>query len=325
MVIAMPGSSDLILGELAQAWVFVDLQAEAVAQAVEELVAVARGGERVAGERVRLLAVDAGMDARLADFERCQHGVVDRARVVARLAEADGACHVGAVAGDAGAHVDDDRLAEGEHAVGGRGVRQRAVGSAGDMWIEGHALGAALAHVAVDLAGDLALGHAGLEVAAEVGEGLVGDGDGALDGGDLVGVFHGAQWLDESARRPRARGLPPLHLALIGERGGEIVAEGDGEVRGLECPRGRRPIAQSFAARGAKSPSRRTMVAPGHSLLGLLGVAPVGDQGDRAAGDDQGAGGVRAGVVAGEAAQIAAILRVRDEQRVEASGREARR
>ncbi len=77
------------------------------------------------------------------------------------------------------------------------GVGHRAPGAGRDDGREGEALGAVLAGVLLDLPGDLLLGPAGLDRAGDVLEGGVAQGDGGLQGLDLVRLLDDAQRLDE--------------------------------------------------------------------------------------------------------------------------------
>src|SRR6185437_15468729 len=88
----------LLGGMLAQARVFVDLQPQPVAGAVQELLAVAGGLQHLTRRRVRRLARHARRELRFAGLLRAQHRIVDGLRLGAWLAQADRARHIGAVA-----------------------------------------------------------------------------------------------------------------------------------------------------------------------------------------------------------------------------------
>src|SRR5579872_329538 len=112
----------IVFGELAEARILVNLQADAMPRAVREVLLVALSRDHVAGEGIRLLAGQPWSQPRLAGFLRPQHQIVESARLLARFAEADGARHIGAVASVARAHVERNRLAKLDGPVRGYGV-----------------------------------------------------------------------------------------------------------------------------------------------------------------------------------------------------------
>ena len=77
--------------------------------------------------------------------------VPEAAGVGAGVADADGAGHVGAVAVDDAAEVDDDELAAADAPVGRAGVRLRGVRARRDDRVEAHAARTAAAHRVLEL------------------------------------------------------------------------------------------------------------------------------------------------------------------------------
>src|SRR5258705_4831339 len=106
-----------------------NLQPQPMAEAMQIVLAMSGGLRNIARQRIRLLARHARPDARLAGLLRTQDEIVDRLRISARLAQTDCARHIRAVAGEARAHVDDDRLPRRELARARLDVRQRGVRS----------------------------------------------------------------------------------------------------------------------------------------------------------------------------------------------------
>ena len=133
-----------VLGGLAQPRRLVDLEPDPVAETVAEVVLVAAVADHRPGGLVGLLAADPGADrlepGRLGGADE----LVGLARRLADLADGEGPGAVGAVAVDQRAHVPDDQVARADLAVGGLGVRERAVGARGDDRRE-RGLGAELA------------------------------------------------------------------------------------------------------------------------------------------------------------------------------------
>ena len=104
-----------------------DLDPHPMPQPVAELVAVAIGDDRVAGDGVGLGPGRSGTD-RVEDADLGgAHDLVDLARLVVQLARGDGAGAVRAVATDDRPHVDEQELVLLHLSVGGVVVWQGAV------------------------------------------------------------------------------------------------------------------------------------------------------------------------------------------------------
>jgi len=143
-----------------------DLEADAVAEAMAEILAVTgvrdhRAGLRIDGDT----AEPGGHRAQPLDLRR-QHQLVDLARLRGRLTDGEGPRAVGAVAVADRADVDGHERAADDRRVARLRVRQRGARAAGDDRIEARAAGAAHSHLVLELDCDIALlapGEAPLE------------------------------------------------------------------------------------------------------------------------------------------------------------------
>ena len=134
--------------------------------------------------------------------------------------DAEGARHVGAVALEGGAEVDDDGVAAGDAPAARVVVRLGRVLAGGDDRLEGGALGAAAAHRRIELEGEVLLGDALAHQRQHLEQRGVGDGGGPLHAGDLGRVLDLAQRLDgvgRSGRAGRRRGGRPRCAAPLHE------------------------------------------------------------------------------------------------------------
>ena len=155
-------------------------------------------------------------------------------------------------------------------------MRQRAVRSAGDDRLERSPRGAPAAHLELELGRELRLGHALGEALLGLSERDVGDAAGPLDPGDLPGVLHEADRLDEPGGRDELGPHGGGKLALERPAHG-FGLEGDpGEVAGRRLDR---------LDLLRRVDHRELDVDPGRRRLGrgLVLVAPVGDEQARAA------------------------------------------
>ena len=116
-----------VVGALAEARRLVDLEADAVAEAVAELVAVAA----VADDRPRDLVGGGSRHAGADRLQRLALGVadelVDLARLALDLADGERPRAIRAVAVDLRAHVEDDEVPGADLALGRQRVGKRAV------------------------------------------------------------------------------------------------------------------------------------------------------------------------------------------------------
>ncbi len=176
----------------------VDRQPNAMPQAVEVLLAVARlvmtSREAASTSRPRRTpSCNALKPASCA----CAYDSVQLGQLRVRLADAECARRVGAVAIHPAAEVDEQRLTRPHGPVGGDGVWLRAAGATGDDGGEARAAGAQFDHVLLQQGGDLALGHTHLDLGQQLLERIIGDIGGAAHRGDFRLVFDGAHQLDQ--------------------------------------------------------------------------------------------------------------------------------
>jgi len=178
-------------------------------------------------------------------------------------------------------------------------VRQRAVRAARDDRRERRILGAALAHLALEIERHLPLGAAREAARAEVLVDVVGQVGRLADGAQLALLLHRAQVLHETAGGHQ---LDALRRQLL-----EPLVLTHAHVLVLEP----HPPGQALGRIGQQVLLAAQPLEVRHLLLGALHVAEVGkeeavvrrDYADR--------------VRAGEAAQVAHVHEVREEQRVQ--------
>ena len=146
---------------------FVDLQTDAVTEAVAEVLGVAGVGDDLAGGGVDL--------AQRRPRPRAPRGRPAGRRTPARRspaatarrrAEHEGAGHVGVVAADQRTEVDLDEVTRRQHRVGRPVMRDRRVGAGRHDGLERRSVGAVLEHQRLQLAADLPLGAARPQAAA---------------------------------------------------------------------------------------------------------------------------------------------------------------
>src|SRR2546423_4818323 len=161
----------------AQTRVLVDLQADAVAEAVAAELAEAgagddgaRGGGHVRARHPRRQRLPAGL-------LRGEHQVVDLDLPVGPgPADHEGAGHVGMIALIHRPEVDLQELALADPPLPGPVVRHRRVRAGGHYGVEGPAVGAVVGHPALQLLRDVPLGAADQDRLGQLGQGPVGDG-----------------------------------------------------------------------------------------------------------------------------------------------------
>jgi hypothetical protein len=183
----------------------VHVHANAVADAVGEVLVVraeAGGGDDVAGRGIDRLHFNAGARGGESGSLGLMHDIEGALLAVGRLAVDEAAGHVGLIALDVAAVVDEDDLVFPDDLRAGRAVGLS--GERGDL-AGGLAANAAAAVGGVDERGELAVGHAG---AAGLIHGLV-DGE-----GDVVGELHEGQLgRGFDAAAPSDHGDPGGHTA----------------------------------------------------------------------------------------------------------------
>jgi hypothetical protein len=253
----------------------VDLEAHAVARAVQEGVAPTRlGDDRPARfvDRFRFgSAGDRGHPAALALGHHLGHAGFDRRR---GLAHAEGAGHVRAVAVHHRPEVDHDQLALGDVAVAGPGMGLGPVGARRHNRLERGTVRAPRPHLVVESQGHVALGGAAGQHRPHDGEGLVGHPRRFGHARDLAVVLDPPEGFDQSlggdelrTRKPVLGEAPVLgprdRLRLQPEPGGAGHGSGD------DAPllRGRAPDSDLGGHTGT-----------GELLVRLLAVAAVGHE-----------------------------------------------
>ena len=126
-----------IAAVLAETGALVDIDAQAVAQAVTKAALIAVLIDVVSGDGIDVLAALACHDRRLRALLGLQDGIVHPAHFVAGLAKGDGAGHIGAVAAALGAKVHGDHIALAQLAGAGDRMAEAAVFARGDDGVEG--------------------------------------------------------------------------------------------------------------------------------------------------------------------------------------------
>ena len=173
-----------------------DVDTNAVAQAMVVVVAITGIADDLLGELEDVVALDARMDGGDAFLVRAAHECVQVELLLRGLAHHDGACHVGAVITVARTVIHKNEIALLDHAVARHGMRVGGVGAARHDGAEGKAVGAVGEHKVLELVANLLLGHTGLNIAEHVLEGGVGDRLCVAHELDLLGVLDGAHLAD---------------------------------------------------------------------------------------------------------------------------------
>src|SRR5215207_2513719 len=147
--------------EGAQRRCLVDLQADAVAETVQEGLAVAAGDDHVPGGGVDRADVRAGRQRLPAGLLRRPDQLVDLLLPTGRLTQHQRAGHVRVVAADGGAEVELDQVAALQHPVHRPVMRHRRVRAGRHDRLERAGVRAELQHPGVQVAADLPLGAPG--------------------------------------------------------------------------------------------------------------------------------------------------------------------
>jgi hypothetical protein len=276
----------------------VDLEADAVPQAVPEVLGVSRVVDDRAGDRVDVAALGPGPDGGERRLLRAQHEVVDLPVARVELARGDRPGAVRGVAVEVGAPVDDDERPGRDRLPAGLGVRERAVRAGGDDGRERHPLGAAPAHRDLEVERDVALRASDEAAVDDLGERRVGQPGGGPDRVELGGVLQRAQVLDEPAGGDEVD-------AEAGEL--RVLADRDLGVVEADAP-GRQPVRRPLEQ--VLADLVRVRVA--HLVARLREVAEVGQEPAGAVAADDGRP-----ARAGEAGQPPHVRGARDEQGVE--------
>src|SRR5579875_2474884 len=153
----------------------VHLEADAVAEAVLEMLAVPGVTDHVPGGGVHVRDVGTRPGGLDAGPLRGRDKLVDLALPACGLAERDGAGHVRVVAAVGGAEVHRDQVAAAQRPVGRGVMRDGAVGPAGHDRVERGPVRAERGHPRIQRRVQRALGHAGPDQREGVGERLGAD------------------------------------------------------------------------------------------------------------------------------------------------------
>src|SRR6266545_5101034 len=204
----------------------VDLQADAVAGRVAEGVAAAGLRDHLAAGPVHLGAADPGAQRGQPRLLGAPHQLVELPLARRGAAEHHRAGHVGAVALDHRAEVEDDQVAAAQRPLARAVVRLGAVLAEGDDRVERRAVAAVAAHADLELPGDLALGHARVEPAEHLGQRLGADPGGLAHRRQLVVVLDLTQLLDQ---------LGGWHHRPSWQQGAQPLAAAPGEPARLEA------------------------------------------------------------------------------------------
>ena len=178
----------------------VDLEPDAVAEPVAEVVPVPLGGDQVARHGVDLAARRAGPHGVERRLLGAQDEVVDLRQVVVELAGGPRARAVRAVAVEPRPEVEGHEHAGGDLDVARLGVRQRAVLGRGHDRREAGVAGAAAAHLLLERARHLALGAPDDAALAHPVVDVVRERRGGADRLDLLRLLERPLGLDRAAR-----------------------------------------------------------------------------------------------------------------------------
>src|SRR5204862_7219033 len=119
----------------------VDMTAEAMAEAMPEVVAVAPGGDPIARDLVCFLARHSRAQRGDGCLLRVQDNLINLALPVGRGSQDDGASDIPVIAADAGADVKGDEIAGLKQLVAGPAVGQGGARARSNVRVEGLFLG----------------------------------------------------------------------------------------------------------------------------------------------------------------------------------------
>src|SRR5712691_590139 len=222
---------------------FMDLQADAMAEPVLEMIAVPGRCDHVASRSVDRRDARADTDGRHPGPLRGGDQLVDLLLPRRGLADDHRPGHIRVIAAESGTAVNGHQVPGGKRPVGGHVVRSRAVRPAGDDAVEREPLGATVGHRALEQDRELPLGHARADRRKYQGERLAGDGAGAGEQLDLCLILDHPQLLHRPPERDqgqlatgRGEGRMPLHRHLLCLEGDPAQLAGDREAdqRGLD-------------------------------------------------------------------------------------------
>src|SRR6185437_343060 len=149
------------IGRPGQAWGFMDLEANAVAQTMTERVALAALLNVASGYRVSILSAHASPDAGTGRLVRAAHDRVNRALLIGRTPYHHGARDVGAVAVDDRAEVNQQKIAALHRAIIRARMRERRARTRRHDSLEGKPATAGVTQCAFEQSRDLQFRHPG--------------------------------------------------------------------------------------------------------------------------------------------------------------------
>ena len=284
-----------------------NVQTEAVAEAVAEVFTEARFRDDRAGSAVNLTAGDSGSAGGDAGQLRLQDGVIDLLHLVRRLTERDGARHVAAVSVLQAAEVHGDEVPRLKHSIPRNAVGLAGVLAGDDDGVKGIALAAKAEHAVDQLGGDFLLGHAGADDLQGLFQGLLADPLGGDHAAQLFFVLRGAKLFHERPGGLKAQAEQVLEIRILGVA--ELPVLG-GERRELLLRKD--PAEQTHL--GVRVVIEQHLGAAAGRRFGRFDVAGVGDQPGLFPGDQDKA------VREGKARGIALVLLVGQQKGVEPQG-----
>ena len=203
-----------------------DFEADAVAEPVVEVLAVAILIDDIAGDLIHIAATHPGLHGGNHGAVGFQDDVVDLLEAFGRGAEEDGAGHIRAVAIDQHAHIDEQLALGLKHGVIGLVVALNGVDAGAENGVEGFAQ-AALGFDNAELAEHLQLAHPRLEDLHQLSEERVIGLGRAADGIEFAGGLDRAQGADHCGDRgPLGVGHRLLQGLELGH--GEVALIADG-------------------------------------------------------------------------------------------------
>ena len=170
-----------------------DVQTQTVAEAVAEILAVARVHDHLAGRAVDHLAGDTGAGGGDTGQLGLEYDGIDVFHLVGGAAHGNGTGHVGAIAVFQAAEVHGEEVALLNHLVPGHAVGQTGLGAGDHNGVKGVALAAVAEHTVDQLCCHFPLGHAGPDDLQRLFKGKLADALGLAHGFDFPGALCRAQ------------------------------------------------------------------------------------------------------------------------------------
>ena len=193
-----------------------DIQTEAVAETVTEVLPVSGFRDDSSGSVVDFAARDSGSAGSDACQLCLQNNVVNLLHLVRRFTERDSACHVTAVPVPQTAEIHGDEVTQLKDGVPGYAVGLAGVPTGDDDGVEGIALTAVSEHPIDQFGGNFLLGHAGANDLQCLFQGFFADplcGDHAAQ---FLLVLGGPQLFHQCAGRLQIHSEQPLKIYILG-------------------------------------------------------------------------------------------------------------